>query len=50
MESFRTENVKFNNEADTPPNSHEVREFLENNGYASGMLENFSDYKISDLD
>lgn len=50
VESFRTENVKFNNEADTPPNSHEVREFLENNGYASGMLENFSDYKISDLD
>ena len=27
-----------------------ARKFLENNGYASGMLENFSDYKISDLD
>lgn len=50
VESFRATNIKFNSEADTPPNSHEVREFLENNGYASGMLENFSDYKISDLD
>ncbi len=50
VESFRATNVKFNNEADTPPNSHEVREFLENSGYAAGMLENFSDYRISDLD
>ena len=49
IESFRVTDIRFDNEAAAPPDSHEVREFLENNGYASGMLENFSDYSISDL-
>lgn len=48
--SFRILELRLNNEADVPPSSHEVREFLENNGYDSHLFSNHSDYQISDLD
>ena len=48
-ESFRTSGHRFGDEAGAPLTEHEVKMFLENNGYDSNMASGFSDYGIDDL-
>ena len=48
-ESFRTSEYRFGDEAEAPMTGDEVREFLEDNGYASVIAETSSDYQVSDL-
>jgi hypothetical protein len=48
-ESFRTLGHRFGDEAEVPLTEHEVKMFLENNGYDSNMATGFSDYGIDDL-
>ena len=48
-EYFRTSDYRFGDEAGAPMTEHEVRVFLEDNGYASIIAESLCDYQVSDL-
>ena len=49
IESFKATNFKFDEEAESPLTSIEVRAFLDENGYDMDTLDKFSDYQISDI-
>ncbi|WP_295088392.1 hypothetical protein [Ruminococcus sp.] len=49
IESFKATNFKFNDEAETPLTSEEVKAFLDENGYDMNTIDKFSDYQISDI-